>query len=186
MSGLISAVVIGGAVISGIVFWLLLSRRGVSKRRVYGICLVASGAVFPILGLVGLISESGLLLQGFILLFIAGLPMSAVFMLPKAITADIADYDALLTGERREAMFYATQNFFEKVTYALPPFLLSLVLLLGDSAENPLGIRLAPLLAGGLALLGIVLWPRYRLPDTVNRETVAAAGLLPQESGSHA
>jgi hypothetical protein len=22
------------------------------------------------------------------------------------------------------------------------------------------------------------LWPRYRLPDTVNRETVAAAGLL--------
>ena len=186
VTGLISAVVIGGAVISGIVFWLLLCWRGVSKRRVYGICLVASGAAFPILGLVGLISESGLLLQGFILLFIAGLPMSAVFMLPKAITADIADYDALLTGERREAMFYATQNFFEKVTYALPPFLLSLVLLLGDSAENPLGIRLAPLLAGGLALLGIVLWPRYRLPDTVNRETVAAAGLLPQELGSRA
>ena len=178
VTSLISAVVIGGAVISGIVFWFLLCRRGVSKRRVYGICLVASGAVFPLSGLVGLISGNGLLLQGVILLFIAGLPMSAVFMLPKAITADIADYDALLTGERREAMFYATQNFFEKVTYALPPFLLSLMLLLGDTTENPLGIRLAPVLAGVLALLGIVLWHRYRLPDTVNRETVAAAGLL--------
>jgi hypothetical protein len=52
------------------------------------------------------------------------------------------------------------------------------MLLLGDTTENPLGIRLAPVLAGVLALLGIVLWHRYRLPDTVNRETVAAAGLL--------
>ena len=52
------------------------------------------------------------------------------------------------------------------------------MLLLGDSAEDPLGIRLAPLLAGALVLAGFVLWPRYRLPDTVNRETVQAAGLL--------
>ena len=73
-------------------------------------------------------------------------------------------------------MFYATQNFFEKVTYALPPLLLSLVLQLGDSAEHPLGIRLAPLLAGGLVLVGFALWPRYRLPDTINRETVAGGG----------
>lgn len=100
-------------------------------------------------------------------------------MLPKVLTADVADYDAMLNGERREAMFYATQNFFEKITFALPPALLSLVLLLGDTAENPLGIRLAPVLAGVLALLGVTLWHRYRLPDTVNRETVEAAGLLP-------
>jgi GPH family glycoside/pentoside/hexuronide:cation symporter len=176
-ASLIFAVVIGGAVVSGIVFWFLLGWRGVSKRRIYGICLVASSAAFPLLGLVGLISDSGLLSQGIVLGFVAGLAMSAVFLLPKAITADIADYDALLTGERREAMFYSTQNFFEKVTFALPPLLLSLVLLLGDSADNPLGIRLAPLLAGGLVVTGLVFWPRYRLPDTVTRETVAEAGL---------
>ena len=105
--------------------------------------------------------------------------MAAVFMLPKGLTADIADYDAMLNGERREALFYATQNFFEKVTFALPPALLSLVLLLGDTTEDPLGIRMAPVVAGILALLGIALWHRYRLPDTVNRETVTAAGLLP-------
>ena len=105
--------------------------------------------------------------------------MAAVFMLPKGLTADIADYDAMITGERREAMFYATQNFFEKVTFALPPALLALVLLLGDSTEDPLGIRLAPVVAGVLAISGIALWHRYRLPDTVNRETVAEAGLLP-------
>ena len=178
VASMISTVVIIGAVLSGIVFWVMLNRFGFSKRRVYGGCLLASGAAFPILAAVGLFSSDGLLAQGLILSFIAGLPMAAVFMLPKGLTADIADYDAMLTGERREAMFYATQNFFEKITFALPPALLSLILLLGDTTEDPLGIRLAPVVAGILAILGVTLWHRYRLPDTVNRETVAAAGLL--------
>ena len=43
-------------------------------------------------------------------------------------------------------------------------------------------VVLAPLLAGALVLLGLVLWPHYRLPDTVNHETVATAGLLPAKS----
>ena len=146
--------------------------------------LVASGAAFPLLGLVGLVPIGGLVTQGLVLSFIAGLPMAAVFMLPKGLTADIADYDAMITGERREAMFYATQNFFEKITFALPPAILSLVLLLGDTTEDPLGIRLAPVLAGVLAILGITLWHRYRLPDTVTRETVTAAGLLPRSASS--
>ncbi len=178
IASLISAVVIVGAVISGIVFWILFNRFDLSKRKVYGGCLVASGAAFPLLGLAGLVPIGGLVTQGLVLSFVAGLPMAAVFMLPKGLTADIADYDAMLNGERREAMFYATQNFFEKVTFALPPALLSLILLLGDTTENPLGIRVAPLVAGLLALLGMSLWHRYRLPDTVSRETVAAAGLL--------
>ena len=90
----------------------------------------------------------------------------------------MANYDALIRTEQREALFYSTQNFVEKLTYALPPLLLSLVLQLGDSADNPLGIRLAPLMAGALVLLGVTLWRGYRLPDTVNRQTVADAGLL--------
>ena len=178
-ASLVSTVVIIGAVISGLVFWVALNRLGFSKRRVYGACLVASGAAFPLLGLVGLAPVGGLVTQGLVLSFIAGLPMAAVFMLPKGLTADIADYDAMINGERREAMFYTTQNFFEKITFALPPALLSLVLLLGDTTENPLGLRLAPVVAGVLALLGITLWHRYRLPDTINRETVTEAGLLP-------
>lgn len=174
----LSMSVIAGVVVAGIAIWMLFAAGRVTKRRIYGVCLVTSALLFPLIGLVGLVMSGSLLLQGFVVMFIAGMPMAAVFLLPKGLTADIADYDALLRGERREALFYATQNFFEKVTYALPPLLLSLVLQLGDSPENPLGIRLAPLLAGGLVLLGFSLWPRYKLPDTINRDTVVAAGLL--------
>ena len=177
-SSFLSMSVIAGVVVAGIVIWALFAAGRVTKRQIYGVCLVVSGLLFPLLGLVGMALPGGLLAQGLVFMFIAGMPMAAVFLLPKGLTADIADYDALVTGERREAMFYATQNFFEKVTYALPPLLLSLILQLGDSAEHPLGIRLAPLLAGALVLLGFALWPRYRLPDTINRETVTAVGLL--------
>ena len=75
-------------------------------------------------------------MQGLILAFVAGMPMAAVFLLPKGLTADIADYDALIRGERREAMFYSTQNFFEKLTYALPPLLLSLCAAIGRFARR--------------------------------------------------
>ena len=182
-SSFLSMSVIAGVVVAGIVIWILFAGGRVTKRRVYGICLVASALLFPLIGLTGLVMTDNLLVQGLVFLFIAGMPMAAVFLLPKGLTADIADYDALVRGERREAMFYATQNFFEKLTYALPPLLLSLILQLGDSAENPLGIRLAPLMAGGLVLLGLALWARYRLPDTINRETITQAGLLPARSG---
>jgi hypothetical protein len=40
-----------------------------------------------------------------------------------------------------------------------------------------LGIRLAGPLAGLLALSGFVVWRRYKLPDTVDRDAVLAAGL---------
>ncbi len=178
-SSWLSTGVIGGAVLFGLVIWIFFSAGWVSKRRIYGICIVACGLVFPLLGLVGLWIAEHLVLQGLIMVFIAGMPMAAVFMLPKGLTADIADYDALLRGERREAMFYSTQNFFEKLTYALPPLLLSWILELGDSSDDPLGIRLAPVMAGGLVLLGLARWSRYRLPDTVNAQTIEAAGLFP-------
>ena len=178
-SSFLSMSVIAGVVVAGIVIWMLFSAGRVTKRRMYGICLVVSGLLFPPLGLVGLVMPGSLLLQGLIFMFVAGMPMAAVFLLPKGLIADIADYDALVRDERREAMFYSTQNFFEKVTYALPPLFLSLILQLGDSPENPLGIRLAPLLAGSLVVIGVTLWPRYKLPDTINRQAVAAAGLLP-------
>ena len=103
--------------------------------------------------------------------------MAGVNMLPKAITADITDYDELRTGMRREAMFYATQNLVEKIASSFSPFLLALVLTLGDTADNPLGIRLVGPVAGAIAFVGFWLFRGYRLPSTVTRESVRAAGL---------
>ena len=111
-SSFLSMSVIAGVVAAAIVIWGPFAAGRVTKRRIYGVCLIASGLIFLSWGLVGLALPGNLLLQGLAFMSIAGMPMPAVFLLPKNLTADIADYDALVRGERREAMFYATQNFF--------------------------------------------------------------------------
>ena len=74
-------------------------------------------------------------------------------------------------------MFFATQNLFEKVGSSFSVLLLAVVLLLGETASDPLGIRMVGPIAGIMAFLGFLLFRGYRLPSTVTLETVAAAGL---------
>ena len=108
--------------------------------------------------------------------------MAGVNLMPRAITADIADYDELITGMRREGMFFATQNLFEKLGSSFSVILLALVLLLGETSDDPLGIRMVGPVAGVFAFCGFWLFRGYRLPSTVTTETVLAAGLeLPDE-----
>ena len=103
--------------------------------------------------------------------------MAGVNLMPKAITADITDYDELRTGMRREGMFYARQNLFGKIGSFFAPLLLALVLLLGETTDDPLGIRMVGPVAGVIAFMGYWLFRGYRLPSTVTPETLNAAGL---------
>jgi Na+/melibiose symporter-like transporter len=86
--------------------------------------------------------------------------------------ADIIDYDELRTGMRREAMYYGTQATLEKMASALFPAILAVLLTLGGTADNPLGIRLVGPVAGLSVLLAFFVFQRYSLPDTVTAETV--------------
>jgi GPH family glycoside/pentoside/hexuronide:cation symporter len=99
-------------------------------------------------------------------------PMAAVFTFPNAIMADIIDYDELRTGMRREAIYYGTQSTLEKMASALFPAILAVLLTLGGTAANPLGIRLVGPVAGLSVLSAFFVFRRYNLPDTVTAETV--------------
>ncbi len=52
-SSLVSMSVISGVVLAGVFTWVLVRRGRLSKRRVYGFCLVGSGLFFPLVGLGG-------------------------------------------------------------------------------------------------------------------------------------
>ena len=153
----------------------LAVKRG--KAWVYSAALVFASLYMPWLGVMGFIPGVDKLLQGIIFVALIGLPMTAVFTFPNAIQADIIDYDALLTGQRREAIYYGTQATLEKIAGAIFPVILSGLLVLGSSAEDPLGIRLVGPVAGLLSFLGWITFRGYRLPDDVTPETVERAGL---------
>ena len=166
---------LAGMGLSVFLLWKLSNSKG--KRWVYSACLLGTAVYLPWLFFAGFVPGVPKLAQGLVMAFVAGLPMAGVNLMPRAITADITDYDELLNGMRREGMFYATQNLFEKIGSSFSVLLLALVLLLGETAEDPLGIRMVGPVAGVIAFFGFWLFRGYKLPSTVTADTVRAAGL---------
>lgn len=146
---------------------LARSARRSSKRRVFGRSMLLAAAVFPLLAVAGFVPGVPREVQIVAYMALAGLPIAGVFLFPAALTADIVDYDETQTSMRREATYYGAQNFVEKTATSVSPLLLALVLLLGDTAEDPLGLRLAGPLAGLIVLAGYLVFRRYELPDDV-------------------
>ncbi len=165
-----------------LIVWLS-RRRG--KRTVYLWGMSFGAAYFPLLFFVGFVPGISRDVQALAFAALLGLPMAPLQIFQNALIADITDYDALRTGMRREATYFATQATFEKTASALAPLILAALLVVGSTTENPLGIRLVGPVAGLSTLVGFFFFRRYRLPDTVNAETVPwAVGEPPAGSPS--
>ncbi|HSI98220.1 MAG TPA: MFS transporter [Gaiellaceae bacterium] len=161
----LSAVAIGTMVLTIPLAWMLGNRT--SKRHAYRIFLAAAALLFPLIAFAGFLAGVPPEAQLLAAAVLVGLPIAGNYLFPAPLTADIIDYDGLRTGYRREATYFGAQNFVEKTTSALAPLILGLLLELGRTADNPVGIRLAGPVAGVLVLVGMLAFRRYDLPDDV-------------------
>lgn len=100
-------------------------------------------------------------LQAYILVILGSIPMAVFGILPNAVVADIAEYDAQYTGVRREAMFFGTRTFMSKIGQMLSMLVLSSLLLLKRNGSNELGIRLTAAFAAVFCGLGLVFLLMY-------------------------
>ncbi len=99
-------------------FWKWLTDRW-AKGPVYALGLfIAFGAVACTFFLPG--GESPWI---YIIIFIAGFGFSAQWVLPWSILPDVIEYDELITGERREGMYYGLKGFLGKLSDALGLFI---------------------------------------------------------------
>ena len=143
-----------------------LARRA-SKRRAFRQAMLGAAFVFTLLAFAGLVPGVPKAAQILVVMALAGLPVAGVYLFPAPLTADIIDYDSLRTGFRREATYYQLHSFVEQIATSLAPAFLAGLLLLGDTAANPLGIRLTGPAAAVLVLVGYLAFRRYDLPDDV-------------------
>jgi GPH family glycoside/pentoside/hexuronide:cation symporter len=177
--GTVAAILTGGAiavVLLGLpAVYALGGRKG--KAWVYRAAMLAGALYLPWVAFMGFVPKVSDFTEGIVFAGLIGVPMAAVFTFPNAIQADIIDYDAVLTGHRREAVYYATQATLEKIASAMFPLILALLLTLGSSPDNPLGIRLVGPASGLACFLGLIAFRAYRLPDQVTEESIRAAGL---------
>jgi GPH family glycoside/pentoside/hexuronide:cation symporter len=153
-------------------FFMRIARER-SKREAYSLAMLAAGVSFPLLFLAGFLPGIPEAAQVLVTMVIVGAPQAGVYLFPTALTADLADNDAVDTGMRREATYFGAQNFVEKTAGSLTPLVLGGLLLLGRTADDPLGIRLVGPVAGLLVLAGWWLFRSYQLPDEIEPVVVA-------------
>jgi GPH family glycoside/pentoside/hexuronide:cation symporter len=138
----------------------------VSKRKAYGVSMLIAGLYFPLLAFVGFLPGLPDIAQALLILGLA-VPLAALFVFPQALLADIIDFDASITGQRREAIYFGMQATLQKVGLGLAAGMFALMLaVFGKTVDDPLGIRLIGPTAGACALLGFAVFNRgYRLND---------------------
>lgn len=142
------------------------------KRHVYALGMLAAAIYFPLMAGVGLMPGLPVVAQAVLYAVPLGLVIAPAQVLPPALLADICDYDQLRTGMRREGLFYSTAHTIEKTARALGPGILALLLVLGRTPDDPLGVRLVGPVAGVCVLAGYLVFRRYALPDEVNEASV--------------
>lgn len=156
-----------GAMVCAIPLFARLARRS-TKRQAFSRAMLGASITFPLLFFAGLIPGIPKVAQVLIAVALMGAPVAGVFLFPGALTADIVDDDELRTGMRREATYYGAENFVEKTASSLSPLVLSILLLLGHSEGDTLGIRLVGPVAALFVFAGYLTFRSYELPDEID------------------
>ncbi|MFM9106019.1 MAG: MFS transporter [Chloroflexota bacterium] len=148
-----------------------LARR-TSKRQAYRTAMLATVATLPLLALVG--AAPGLPVpvpaQALAAMFIGSFALAGAYVFPAALLADIVDEEAHRLGMRREGSYYGAQGFVDKTTSAVAPVALSGLMMLGNTAAHPLGVRLIGPAAAAVVLAGLWLFRGYALGEPAEGE----------------
>jgi glycoside/pentoside/hexuronide:cation symporter, GPH family len=161
------AIMSGAAVLgiaAGATLYARLAKR-VPKRVAYRRAMLLAVLVLPSLAFVGLVPAIPVAAQALVALFAGSLAMAGAYVFPAAILSDIVDDEASRSRVRREGAYFGAQGFVDKTTGALAPLLLSGLMLLGNTADNPIGVRLVGPMAAVIVLFGWWWFRQYTLGD---------------------
>ena len=137
------------------------------KAFLYKICLFLMALLMPILFFIGRyplpVSPK---VAGIMLMALISLPVAGNMVLPMAILADIADYDAKITGHRREGMFFGMQGFLQKLATGMAKFSAGLLFqYFGAETGHFLGLSLLGPMAGFFGLIAFIIFLYYPLDE---------------------
>ncbi|MCB1192653.1 MAG: MFS transporter [Leptospiraceae bacterium] len=107
------------------------------------------------------------IVQAYLIVIVAAIPMAILGILPNAILADIAELDGIKTGSKREGLFYAGRTFMQKAGQTIGILIFSSLLLLGRDAADPMGIRLTGPAAAIFCFLAILFFSKYDEKNTL-------------------
>ena len=146
--------------------WALWSRR-LSQRRLLTISMVGMAVTTALTFGVGLLPGVPAMVQALAVLIPTGVMLGGYFIVVYAMMGNVVDYDEMLTGRRREAIYYGAFSLANGLGIAVGTLILPVLLeWLGYTRQNPLGVRAAFLAMAAAILIGAVIFRAYRLGDT--------------------
>lgn len=164
MAGVMLAIIIVIAMLSFPLVQWLSNRYG--KARVFRWAAVGYIVVLPLIGAIGLVPGVEPLVQGVVLFVLSGFSTATLFVLPRALLADVIDLDEQRTGYRREAMYNGMAGVVEKFGEALATGLVGyLFAFFGNSSASPGGLRLVGIAAAVGLGGGMLVFRRYSIRE---------------------
>jgi GPH family glycoside/pentoside/hexuronide:cation symporter len=156
--------------------WNWLARR-YAHRKLLMAAMVLMGFIIALYAFVGLLPGFDKLIQAYITVGLIGPVLGGYFILAYAMMGSVVDYDEMSTHSRREAIYYGTFSLAAGTGPAVAALILPIILSrFGYTTANPLGIRLAWVVAGVCSLLRALAFLGYKLGDTPE-QTRANLGL---------
>lgn len=98
-------------------------------------------------------------------------PISITNIMPMSCIGDIAQYDSIVSGEKRTGMFVAAKNFVGKLSDSIVVILVSLTITIGSldgQSATVQGVRLTAIIAAVSTLIAVVLYSLYRDKDILH------------------
>ncbi|NLX69410.1 MAG: MFS transporter [Clostridiales bacterium] len=133
------------------------------KKRVMELTHLILGIILCSMFLFGTVINGWM---AYILIFAAGIPLAVTFIVPNAMVADIAEWDGLTTGKRREGMYFGAQGLIIKIVIGISSLVTPLIFdIFGYTRDNPLGLKLIGPITGIIALIGIFFIRKYDLTE---------------------
>lgn len=99
--------------------------------------------------------------QAYVLILLLSVPIAFLGVLPSAVLGDLAEHDAVVTGERREGMFFAARTLMQKFGQTFGVMSFAALTTLGRDVGDDLGIRLSGVVGFVLCLGAAILFARY-------------------------
>lgn len=145
----------------------LVSKFGKKKLVITGFLGLA--LAYVVTALIGLVPGFKGILPGILIVVIAAFPMALLGIIPQAIVADVAEQDAITTGEKREGMFFAARTFAMKLGQSVAMLVFTSLAVLGttqdlksnDLTASPIGLRIVAIVAICFCVLGAVILAAY-------------------------
>ena len=166
-----TTVFLGGMTVLSACFYPFVSKLVTKhgKKKLVIIGFIGLAVAYVITALIGIIPGLTGIIPGVLIVIIAAFPMALLGIIPQAIVADVAEQDAVLTGEKREGMFFAARTFAMKFGQSVAMLVFTSLAVIGaaqdltsnDLTASPVGLRIVAIVAVCFCVLGAVILCTY-------------------------